>query len=87
MEPGMDERWRRYGSAVVASMSEVLDRAHEEHRPALLETADYWLSLGIAIGLNRPDEGRRLLEIVEAEEGNRAELAADADAFLTEALQ
>jgi len=80
------EEWRRYGSAVIAAMADVLDQAHDESHPVLLETADYWLSLGLTIGVNRPEDGRRLLHLIEAEEPNRKELSADAEAFISEVL-
>lgn len=75
----MKEEWQRYGEAMIGSMAGVLAKAHEQHHPVLLETADYWLSLGLAISLAHPDDGRRLLYVIEAEEPNRAELEADAE--------
>jgi len=80
------EEWKRYGSAVIAAMDEVLKEKHEEHHPVMLETADYWLSLGLVIGLRQPDEGRRLLHLIEANEHNRAELETEAGEFIREAL-
>lgn len=82
----IDPDWQRYGSAIIASMSEVLDQAKEEHHPVILETADYWLSLGLTIGLSQPEDGRRLLHLIETEEPNREELHADAEAFVGEVL-
>jgi hypothetical protein len=52
----------------------------------LMETADYWLSLGLAIGAERPEAATRLLHLIEAEEPERAELTADAQHFVAEAL-
>jgi hypothetical protein len=80
----MDERpdgWARYGRALVGAMAELVEESDEAVGPLLLETADYWLSVGLAIGTERPDEGRRLLDLVEAHEGNRAELSEDAAEF------
>ena len=37
-------------------------------------------------GLERPHQGRRLLELIEAEEAERVALAEDAAVFLEEAL-
>ena len=51
-EPG-GENWMRYGRAIVESMHEVLAESPENVRALLLETADYWLSLGLIIGLRR----------------------------------
>ncbi len=83
----MPEDWERYARAVIASMQEVLAHAEEEHRPLVLETADYWLSLGAALGLSRPDDARRLLALLEPEAEARAELEADAEHFALEALE
>ena len=80
------EEWRRNGEAMIGSMAGVLAEAHEQHHPVLLETADYWLSLGLAISLAHPEDGRRLLHLIEAEEPNRAELEADAESFIKEVL-
>jgi hypothetical protein len=51
-----------------------------------LETADYWLSLGLAIGTEQPEAAVRLLRLIETEEPERAELTTDAKQFVTEAL-
>ena len=59
----------------------------EEARPHALETADYWISVGLTIGLERPHQARRLLELIEAEEAERVALAEDAAALLEEALE
>lgn len=80
------QEWQRYGRAMIVSMADVLEHAHEQHHPVLLETADYWLSLGLTIGLNRPEEGKRLLSLIETEEPNRKELEQDADSFMDEVL-
>jgi hypothetical protein len=67
-------------------MAEVLDEIPEGLRSHLLETADYWISVGLTIGLERPHQARRLLELIEVEESERAALAEDAAAFIEEAL-
>ncbi|MGC8635056.1 MAG: hypothetical protein ACP5VP_10430 [Candidatus Limnocylindrales bacterium] len=79
-----DDGWTRYGRALTSAMAEVLDELPEEFRPHALETADYWLSVGLTIGLERPASARRLLALIEAEEAGRATLAEDAAAFLEE---
>jgi hypothetical protein len=56
MEP--EASWRRYGAALTGAMQEVLEVLPEEARAHALETADYWLSVGITLGLEQPDEGR-----------------------------
>jgi hypothetical protein len=84
MEP--EDRWRRYGAALTGAMTEVLEELPEEARAHALETADYWLSVGITLGLERPDQARELLGLIEADEGERAALVDDAAAFLDEAL-
>jgi hypothetical protein len=81
-----DDAWGRYGRALTGAMAEVLDELPEEVRAHALETADYWLSVGLAIGLEHPAAARQLLALIEAEEAERAALAADAAAFVQEAL-
>jgi hypothetical protein len=78
--------WERYGRALHAAMAEVLQELPEGVRPHALETADYWLSVGLAIGLEHPRRAQRLLELIEAEEIERAALTDDASDFLAEAL-
>jgi hypothetical protein len=63
-------------------MAEVLTEFPEEVRPHALETADYWISVGLTIGLERPHQARGLLEVIEAQEAAGAALAEDAAAFL-----
>jgi hypothetical protein len=67
-------------------MAELLDELPENVRPHAVEVADYWLSLGLAIGLEHASEAQRLLGLIEANEEEMAELSHDADAFLEEAL-
>jgi hypothetical protein len=80
------EAWSRYGKTLVQAMAEVLDEIPEEPRSHVLETADYWISVGLTIGLERPHQARQLLELIEATESERATLAEDATAFVEEAL-
>jgi hypothetical protein len=84
--PSNQEDWERYGRALHRSMAEVLQEFPEEARPNALETADYWISFGLTIGLERPHQARQLLELIEAEEAERAALEDDAADFLDEAL-
>jgi hypothetical protein len=79
-----DQGWERYGRSLARAMAEVLDELPEEARPHALETADYWLSVGLTLGLEHPTRARELLTVVEAEEAERAALAEDAAAFLEE---
>ena len=82
-----DAAWERYGRAVITSMSQVLEEAHEDAHAQVLETADYWLSLGLAIALRRPADAERLLAIIVShDEEPRSEIDQDADAFCAEAL-
>ncbi len=67
-------------------MADVRAETAEAIHPILMETADYWLSLGLAIGTGHPEAAARLLRLIEAEEPERAELATDAEQFVTEAL-
>jgi hypothetical protein len=81
------EPWTRYGRTLTRAMAEVLDEIPEELRSHVLETADYWISVGLTIGLERPHQARRLLELIEVEESERTRLAEDAAAFIDEALE
>jgi hypothetical protein len=81
-----DAEWHRYGRALLHSMAEVRAETPENLHPVLLETADYWLSLGLAIGTARPEAATRLLQLIEREEPERAELSSDAEHFVAEAL-
>ena len=83
----VDARWDSYGRALLQSMEEVLSETPAELHSMLLETADYWLSLGLAIGSGNPDAAARLLAVIESEEPERAELADDAAQFVSDALE
>jgi hypothetical protein len=83
----IDDPWTRYGRTLTRAMAEVLDEVPEELRAHVLETADYWISVGLTIGLERPHQARRLLEVIEVEEAERGILAKDAAAFIEEALE
>ncbi len=87
MEATASDEWQRYGRAVIQSMREVLEESDERTHGPLLETADYWLSIGLAIGLRRPAVAVRLLELIDAAEEERARLNEDAEAFCAEALR
>lgn len=78
METSVDERWARYGRALIGSISEVLTETAEDAHANLLETADYWLSLGLVLGLRQPAQARELLHVIEAHEAERGELEPDA---------
>ena len=67
-------------------MAEVLEELPDEVRGQALETADYWLSVGISLGLEHPHRARELLELIESDEAERAALVEDAVAFAQEAL-
>ena len=82
----IDDPWSRYGKTLMRAMAEVLDEIPDAVRPHALETADYWISVGLTIGLERPHQARRLLELIEVEESERATLAEDAATFIEEAL-
>ena len=81
-----DDPWTRHGRALTGAMAEALDENPEELRPHVLETADYWISVGLTLGLERPQQARLLLELIETEASERAALAEDAAAFVEEAL-
>ena len=77
MKASVDAQWERYGRALISSMSEVLDETPDHIHSNLLETADYWLSLGLVLGLRQPDRAQELLQVIEAYEAElaRARLA------------
>jgi hypothetical protein len=81
-----DADWRRYGQALLHSMADVRAETPDDVHPVLMETADYWLSLGLAISTAQPEAAARLLQLIETEEPERAELTADAEHFVAEAL-
>lgn len=78
--------WQRYGRAITSAMAEVLAELPEEARPHALETADYWLSVGLVIGLESPAEASRLLDLIETDDKERAALSGDGAGFIAEAL-
>jgi hypothetical protein len=82
----LDPAWRRYGQALLDAMDEVRAETPEEVHVVLMETADYWLSLGLAIGTEHPEMATRLLRLIETEESELVELATDAQHFVAEAL-
>jgi len=82
-----DEAWQRYGRALIAAMREVLEETDSTDRELMLEVADYWLALGLMIGLEHADNGRKLLAAVETHAGERSVLLSDAQEFLTDAVQ
>jgi hypothetical protein len=82
----LDDPWTRYGRTLTRAMAEVLDEIPEELRSHVLETADYWISVGLTIGLERPHQARRLLELIEATDSERATLAEDEQVDVEEAL-
>jgi hypothetical protein len=79
--------WERYAGTLTRAMAEVLPEFPDEVRPQALEVADYWISVGLALGLERPHQARQLLELIEADEAERAALEEDAAAFVEEALR
>ena len=86
MEAFADEQWARYGRALISSMSEVLTETPDDAHTNLLETADYWLSVGLVLGLREPRQAERLLQVIEAHEPERGELERDATSLIGHAL-
>jgi hypothetical protein len=84
---GPTSEWETYGRAMLDSMAEVLTEAPETVHHLLLETADYWLAVGLALGTKAPDQAKRLLQLLESEEAERAELERDGAAFAIEVLR
>ena len=67
---------------MIDSMSEVLAETPDEAHANLLETADYWLSLGLVLGLRDPAQASQLLQVIEAHEAERGELERDATGLI-----
>ena len=86
LNESLDPAWRRYATALLHSMADVRAETAEEVHPVLMETADYWLSLGLAIGTEQTDAAVRLLHLIEKEEPELVQLSADAQHFVAEAL-
>ena len=82
----IDSGSQRYGRAVHRAMSELLDEFPENAQPHAVEVVNFWLALGIAIGLEHGSEAQQLLGLIEANGEKMAELSHDARAFLEEAL-
>jgi len=82
----LDPDWRRYGQALLHAMAEVRAETSDEVHAVLMETADYWLSLGLAIGTEQPEAAQRLLRLIETKEPELLELTVDAQHFVAEAL-
>ena len=82
----LDPAWRRYGQALLHAMEDVRAETAEDVHAVLMETADYWLSLGLAIGTEHPAMASRLLRLIETEEPELVALNADAQHFVAEAL-
>lgn len=73
-----------YGRALHRAIAAALEDVAEGARQQALETADYSISIGLTIGLERPGGARRLLELIEAAEPEREALNAVAADFLEE---
>ena len=87
MKASVDAQWARYGRALISSMSEVLDETPDDIHSNLLETADYWLSVGLVLGLREPDQAQKLLHVIEAYEAERGELARDAKSLIGQVFE
>lgn len=59
-------------------MTEVLNETPPDIHANLLETADYWLSLGLVMALRQPAQAQQLLQVIEAHEAEHGELVRDA---------
>ena len=68
-------------------MSEVLQETPEEMHANLLETADYWLSLGLVLGLRDSGQATQLLDVIEAEHEERGQLDRDARALIGQVFE
>ena len=85
MQEPVGEDWERYGRAVIASMRDVLAESPEGVHGLLLETADYWLSLGLVIGLRGPADAESLLALIQRHDlEDSSELVDDGAALCAE---
>jgi hypothetical protein len=75
----------RYARAIIGATRDLLPETFGEHHPTLLECFTFGLEVGMALGLDFPDEARRLLAIAVPDKG-RGELTRDAQDFIKEAL-
>lgn len=87
MKASVDEEWARYGRALISSMSEVLGETPDDIHANLLETADYWLSVGLVLGLRQPARAQDLLQVIEAHEAERGELERDAAGLISDVFR
>ena len=87
MKASVDAQWEQYGRALIDSMSEVLAETPDEIHANLLETADYWLSLGLVIGLRDSVQAQQLLQVIEAHEAERGELERDATGLIGQVFE
>ena len=87
MKGSDDAQWAQYGRVLIDSMSEVLLETPDETHANLLETADYWLSLGLVLGLRDPVQARQLLQVIEAHEAERGELERDATGLIGQVFE
>src|SRR6202140_1043522 len=87
MKASVDEQWARYGRALIGSMSEVLGETPDDIHANLLETADYWLSVGLVLGLREPEQAQQLLQVIEAYEAERGELVRDAKTLIGQVFE
>jgi hypothetical protein len=83
----VEQAGQRYGRALITAMREVLEEVDEQHREILLETADFWLRVGLVIGLERAEEAELLLRLSGGDTNERDELVADAEDLLDEAIR
>jgi hypothetical protein len=87
MKGSVDTQWSQYGRALISSMSEALAETPDDIHANLLETADYWLSLGLVLGLREPAQARQLLQVIEAHEAERGELERDATGLVSQIFE
>ncbi len=87
MKASVDDQWARYARALISSMSEVLGETPDDIHANLLETADYWLSLGLVLGLREPGQAQQLLHVIESHETERGELERDATGLIGQVFE
>jgi hypothetical protein len=75
----------RYAKAIISTTRELLPVTFGDHHPTLLECFTFGLEVGTALGLDFPEDARRLLAVAVPEDG-RGELTHDAQDFIKEVL-
>ena len=77
---------QRFAKACIGVLRDVLPHTFGEHHPTLIESWVFGLEVGMALGLDFPDQARRLLAVAIPEEEGGVEPVQDAQDFIQDAL-